>query len=72
MDALQWWRDHERDYPVLSKMAFDILSIPGMSAEVERVFSQAKKLITDERNQLCVETVEACEQQKNWKRRRLV
>jgi hypothetical protein len=33
---------------------------------------QAKKHITDERNQLGAETVEACEQQKNWKRRRLV
>jgi hAT family protein len=27
-------------------MAFDILSIPSMSPELERAFSQAKKLIT--------------------------
>ena len=45
-----WWRKHEAEYSVLLMIAFDILSIPGMSAEVERVFSQAKKLITDERN----------------------
>jgi hypothetical protein len=45
-------------------MAFDILSIPGMSAEVERVFSSAKKLITEERNRLGSDSVEACEIQK--------
>jgi hypothetical protein len=37
-----------------------------MSAEVERVFSQAKKLITDERNSLLPTTVQACECQKHW------
>jgi hypothetical protein len=53
-------------------MAFDILSIPGMSAEVERIFSQAKKLITDERNCLQEESVEASECKKNWLLRGLI
>jgi hAT family protein len=54
-------RSHHSDYPVLSKMAFDILSIPSMSPELERAFSQAKKLITGERNRLGGEAVTACE-----------
>jgi hypothetical protein len=57
---------HRSDYPVLPKMAFDILSIPSMSPELERAFSQAKKLITGERNRLGGETVTACECQKQW------
>jgi hypothetical protein len=38
-DLLEWWRRHESDFPILARMAFDVLSILGMSAEVERVFS---------------------------------
>ena len=37
-----------------------------------RIFSQAKKLITDERNRLQEESVEASECQKNWQLRGLV
>jgi hypothetical protein len=44
-------------------MAFNILSIPGMSAEVERIFSAAGRLITDLRNGLTDDTIEACEVQ---------
>ena len=35
--ALQWWLNPIRraDYPRLSRMAIDILSIPSMSAEAE-------------------------------------
>jgi hypothetical protein len=38
-DPREWWLAHERRYPVLSKMAFDLLPVPAMSAEPERVFS---------------------------------
>lgn len=44
-------------------MAFDILSIPGMSAEAERIFSQADRLITKDRNGLSDDIVEACQVQ---------
>jgi hypothetical protein len=37
-----------------------------MSAECERVFSSAKKLITPERNRLAEEIIEASEWLKNW------
>jgi len=46
---LEWWAAHRGQFPVLSKMALDLLSIPLMSAECERVFSSAKLLITDKR-----------------------
>ena len=40
-------------------MAFNIFSIPVISSEVEYVFSAAKRLITDERNCLRTEIIEA-------------
>ncbi|KAF6518123.1 hypothetical protein HZS61_002201 [Fusarium oxysporum f. sp. conglutinans] len=64
-DPLEWWVRHASDYPILSKMAFDLFSCPAMSAECERVFSQAKKVITDERNRLSSDTVAAIECQKH-------
>ncbi|EFY94389.2 transposase-like protein [Metarhizium robertsii ARSEF 23] len=69
---LEWWSRHQHEYPVLYRMALDLFSIPGMSAECERVFSQTKKMITDERNQLSPEAVEADQLQKQWLSRGLV
>lgn len=71
-DPLEWWNRHQLEYPVLYRMAVDLFSIPGMSAECERVFSQTKKMITDERNGLAPETVEADQLQKHWLMRGLV
>ena len=66
-DPLQWWQTNGKvQYPLLYKMAIDFFSIPATSCECERVFSQSKKLITDERNRLRPDTIEACELQKNW------
>jgi len=53
-------------------MAFDILSIPAMSAEIERAFSQAKHLLTDCRNCLSAATVNSCECLKQWQHIRIV
>ena len=49
-----------------SLCALDTLSIPAMSAECDRVFSSAKKLITPERNALADDTIEVCECLKAW------
>ncbi|KJZ70963.1 hypothetical protein HIM_09667 [Hirsutella minnesotensis 3608] len=65
-NPLEWWNRHRLEYPVLYRMALDLFSIPGMSAECERVFNQTKKMITDERNRLSPEIVEADQLQKHW------
>jgi hypothetical protein len=49
-------------------MALDILSIPAMSNEPERVFSRARRTISWERFLLGEETIEATECLKHWKR----
>ena len=48
-------------------MAIDILSIPCMSATVERLFSSSKLTITDQRNRLEVEQLEHAEYLKSWR-----
>jgi hypothetical protein len=47
-------------------MAFDILSIPAMSAECERAFSQARRTITANRCCLKEAAVNALECLKQW------
>jgi|SRR5271163_624960 len=65
-NPIQWWIDHQRRYPNLAKLAFDVLSIPAMSAECERVFSSASHLLSDNRNNIDAKTIEACECQRQW------
>ncbi|ODQ69131.1 hypothetical protein LIPSTDRAFT_7153 [Lipomyces starkeyi NRRL Y-11557] len=55
-----------KSYPALSIMALDVLSIPAMSAEPERLSSSAKITITDRRNRLGIDTIEAIECLKSW------
>jgi hAT family C-terminal dimerisation region len=42
-------------------MAFDILSIPAISAEIEHVFSRVKLTISLSRNRLSEDIIEATE-----------
>jgi hypothetical protein len=66
VDLCAFWARYERCYPSLARMAFDILSIPAMSAECERVFSSAKLLITDRRGRLKEDIIEASECSRSW------
>ena len=64
----RWWFDSERqkEYPILSKWAINIHSIPAMSAEPERVFSGTKRTISDSRHSLGSDTIQALECLRSW------
>jgi hypothetical protein len=68
--ALAWWyQDTQRQrWPRLSLMAIDILSIPPMSDEPERVFSGARRTVSWDRGQMEPETIEQRECLKHWKK----
>jgi len=66
VDLCAFWARHESQYPSLARMAFDILSIPAMSAECERVFSSTKILLSDRRARMKEDAVEACECLRAW------
>jgi hypothetical protein len=61
-----FWARHEAQYPSLARMAFDILSIPAMSSECERVFSSAKILLNDRRARMKEDIIEASECLRAW------
>ena len=66
--ALSWWLQERRRkrWPKLSRMAIDILSMPAMSDEPERVFSRARRTISWERAQLDANQIEKGECLKHW------
>ena len=68
--AIEWWASPSQIhlYPCLHQMAFDVFSIPPMSAEVERVFSGARRTISWERTKLTAATIEEVECLKHWLR----
>jgi hAT family C-terminal dimerisation region len=65
-DALEYWNSRYSTQPDLAYFALDMLAIPMMSAECERIFSRPKHLITDSRNRLNPEIIEANECLKHW------
>lgn len=52
-DVLKWWHTNEANFPLLSRIAKFILSIPASSAASERDFSSAGLTLSDRRTNLC-------------------
>lgn len=66
---IDWWRTvGSLEYPTLTQMALDILSIPAMSDEPERIFSRLGLMITPRRNRLDVDVVQASTCLNSWDR----
>ena len=47
-------------------MALNILSVPAMAADPERLFFSVGLTVTDRRNHLSIESIEALEYMKSW------
>jgi len=65
---LEWWcREEQRlEYPRLHQMAIEVLSVPAMSDDPERVFSCTRRTISWDRARLSAETIEKLECLGNW------
>ncbi|CAM4579173.1 unnamed protein product [Leuciscus chuanchicus] len=57
-NPLDWWKQHQSEYPLLSHLAKRYLCIPGTSVSSERVFSTAGDIITTQRSALSPEHVD--------------
>lgn len=55
---LKWWKENEKQYPLLSTLAKAFLSIPATSVPSERVFSTAGDIVSAQRSQLLPENVD--------------
>ena len=54
-NPLQWWKEHESEFPTLAKLARRLLHIPATSAPSERVFSVVGITIVKCRARMCKE-----------------
>ncbi|KAJ0129435.1 ATP-dependent DNA helicase tlh1 [Fusarium oxysporum f. sp. albedinis] len=70
----QWQRDIEDAdaSPRLSRMALDLLTVPPMSAESERLFSTPGRVVTKSRNRLDASTIGHCQTLRSWLRAGLI
>jgi hypothetical protein len=66
LNPILWWKDHQEEYPRLSKFALDILAIPAMSVDPERTFSVIKLTISLQRHSLSPQIIEEIQCLRNW------
>ena len=60
-NPIDGWTEKKADWPILAQLALDLLAIPVIAAEDERVFSSTGKLITADHSQLDKDSIEAVE-----------
>jgi hypothetical protein len=65
-DIVAWWKLNQNEYPIISKMAKDFLSIQPSSVPSEQLFSESSLLITEKRANLHEDTIRACMCLKSW------
>ncbi len=57
-NVLQFWKAHAFNYPILSAMAKDYLTVQASSVPAERAFSSGVDLVTSDRCRLAGKTIE--------------
>ncbi|KAM5529824.1 hAT family dimerization domain protein [Fusarium oxysporum f. sp. phaseoli] len=67
-DPISYWHERRRRYPRLSRMALDFLTIQPMSAECERLFAAAGRMVTPLRSRLDADIIGMCQVLRSWLR----
>src|SRR6266516_3112886 len=60
-DVIKYWQDRYESQPDLARFALDVLTVPPMSDECERLFSSCKILLEDRSSRLMMDIIEANE-----------
>jgi hypothetical protein len=63
---IAWWKVHVSEYPTVTRMVRDILSIPVTSLRVERLFTSARDILPYRRNRMGYEMITAVMVAKSW------
>ncbi|KAG4278295.1 hypothetical protein FPRO04_13926 [Fusarium proliferatum] len=72
LNPVLWWKDHQEEYPRLSKFALDILAIPAMSVDPARTFSVTKLTVSSQRHSISPEIIEEMQCLRNWLRHQAI
>ena len=62
----QWWHAHKLTYPVLSKLARDVLIVPNSTVSSEFAFSLFERILEKRRTSLTSEMVKILLTVKDW------
>lgn len=65
-DPVSYWIGLQDTYPRLARMALGIFWVPAMSDEPERIFSSVGCMVTDRRNCLMADVVQASQCVRSW------
>lgn len=65
-DILSWWKSNQARYPVLSRLARDVLAIQVSTVASESAFSSSGRIVNKFRSRLEPEAVEALVCTKDW------
>ena len=66
LEVLSWWKEHYNQFPELSLMARDLMSISITTIASESSFSTGKKILTPYRSCLLPKNVETTLCTKSW------
>jgi hypothetical protein len=65
-DPIAYWVANQDEYPRLARMAFDVMTVPAMSAECERLFSAVGLMVTTLRCRLDASTIGTVQSLRSW------
>lgn len=71
-DLLEWWKCNAPRFPVLSKMARDILAIPISTVASESAFSTSGRILDDFRSSLTPATLQSLICTQDWLRSKCI
>jgi hypothetical protein len=65
-DPIAYWISNQDEFPKLSRMALDVMTVPAMSAECERLFSAVGLMVTPLRTRLDASTIGTIQSLRSW------
>ncbi|KAI1676761.1 Dimer-Tnp-hAT dimerization containing protein [Pyrenophora tritici-repentis] len=68
LNPLLYWESVAGQFPILSKFAIDVLTIPAAAADCERTFSELGDMLGTRRLHMKPELISALQSLKSWKR----
>lgn len=66
VDLTEFWKSQSEQFPLMSKMARDVLPVQSASVAIERDFSDAKRVVTPNRASLNYDTIKTSMCLKSW------